>query len=298
MPSAVAAAEGLSARARVRLRVPRAALLAPVYLWLAALVLVPNALLVVYSLWRSDGGAVVREWTLDNYASVLGSELYRVLIAKTLLTAVGAAALATLIAYPMALFVSRSLGRHRLVAVMLVMIPLWVSLLVRVFGWKIILGENGALNSALMALQLIDEPSSALLYTRTSVFITMTYVAIPFVFVSAYAALERIPTALIEASYDSGAAHWRTFRHVMWPLSKQGAAIGFALACLLALGDYLTPALVGGLDGTMLGGVIASQFGLAGNWSLGAAMAMTLLAVVAVLLGVVVYLARTEAVLE
>lgn len=280
------------------LRVPRTARYAPVHIWLLALVVAPNALLIVYSFWQNDAGVIVQEWTLENYDKVLGSDLYRLLIFKTLYTAVGAALLATLIAYPMAYFASRVLVRGRLAAVMLVVIPLWVSLLVRVFGWKIILGENGVLNSTLVQVGILDQPSSAFLYTRGAVLATMTYVAIPFVFVCTYTALERIPNSLIEASHDSGASGWRTFRHITWPLSKQGAAIGFSLACLLALGDYLTPALVGGLSGTMLGSVISSQFGLAGDWPLGAAMAMVLLVVVGVLLIVVARLARTEGVLE
>ncbi len=270
----------------------------PVGAWLLVIVAVPNILLALYSLWRSDGGLVVHDWTLDNFTQVLGSELYRALIFKTLYTALGAACVATLIAYPMAYYVSRRLNRARMTAVMLVLVPLWVSLLVRIFGWKIILGENGALNSALMRLGVIDEPSSAFLYTRGSVFITMIYVAIPFIFVASYTALERVPSSLIEASHDAGASRWATFRNVVWPLSRQGAAIGFALASLIALGDYLTPALVGGLNGTMLGSVIASQFGLAGNWPLGAAMAIVLLAVVGLLLIVVALLGRTRGVIE
>jgi hypothetical protein len=95
------------------------------------------------------------------------------------------------------------------------------------------------------------------------------------VFVTSYTALERIPGSLIEASEDSGANGWQTFRNVIWPLSRQGTALGFSLAFLVAVGDYVTPSMVGGLDGTMLGMVIASQFGLAANWPLGAAMAVT-----------------------
>jgi spermidine/putrescine transport system permease protein len=194
--------------------------------------------------------------------------------------------------------VHRRLRRHKLLAVMLVVIPLWVSMLLRIFAWKVILGENGFLNSALIELGLIETPSSAFLYTRATVLLTLTYVAIPFVFVTTYTALERIPPSLLEASYDAGADGWRTFAHVVWPLAKQGVAIGFGLALLLAVGDYLTPSLVGGLSGTMIGSVISSQFGLVGDWPLGAAMAVALLVTVGVVLTVVVYLARSDGVLE
>jgi len=295
-------AERTAARWRIPSRtgfsVPRPLAAAPIYFWIGAIVLAPMVLLALYSLWNSEGGQIVHEWSLDNYSDVLGDETYRLLIVKTLYTAFGACALAALIAYPMAYFASFKLGKYRLLAVLLVVIPLWVSLLMRVFGWKIILGENGVINSGLEQLGLISEPLSALLYTRGSVVVTMMYVAIPFVFICAYTALERIPHSLIEASSDSGATPSQTFRQVVWPLSKQGAAMGFALASLVALGDYLTPSLVGGLDGTMVGSVIASQFGLAGNWSLGAAMAIVLLVVVAVLLVVLARVTRAKGVLE
>ena len=153
-------------------------------------------------------------------------------------------------------------------------------------------------NSSLQEAGIVDHPISALLYTRSAVFLTLTYVAIPFVFVTSYAALERIPTALIEASQDAGASSLRTFRHVIWPLSKQGAAIGFAMAFLIAVGDYPTPQLVGGLDGTMIGAVIVSEFGLAANWPLGAAMALSLLIVVMLFLAVVARMSRSQGVLE
>lgn len=270
----------------------------PVLAWLLVLVLGPNLFLLTYSFWISDGGVVEPVWTLSNYESVLGSDTYRGLVWRTIYTALGAAALATLVAYPMAYWTSRHLGRRRLVAVLLVIIPLWVSLLIRVFAWKVVLGENGVLNSFLLELGVVSEPLSVLLYTRFTVFLTLTYVAIPFVFVSAYTALERIPNSLYEASYDSGASGWRTFRNVVWPLSKQGVLLGFGLAFLLAVGDYLTPSLVGGLSGTMIGAVIVSQFGLAGNWPLGAAMATVLIVAVALVIAVVAIASRSRGVLE
>ena len=270
----------------------------PALVWLALLVVIPNALLIVYSLWRADLGVIVHDWNVDNYRQLIESETFRTLLWRTLGTAFAAAALATAIAYPLAFFVVRKLGRHKLTAALLVLVPLWVSYLVRVFAWKIILGDSGVLNSSLQDIGIVDHPISALLYTRFAVFLTLTYVAIPYVFVTSYAALERIPNSLIEASQDSGASRLRTFRYVIWPLSKQGAAIGFAMAFLIAIGDYLTPQLVGGIDGTMIGSVIVSEFGLAANWPLGAAMALSLLVVVMLFLALVARFARSQGVLE
>ena len=266
--------------------------------WMLLLVLAPLGLLLIYSFWQSDNGLTVRHWNLDNYRSVVASKTYRVLLWRTLYTAVCSALLATSVAFPMAYFVSRRLRRHKLTAVLLIIIPLWVSLLLRIFAWKVILGENGFLNSALMDAGIIHQPSTAFLYTRFTVFLTLTYIAIPFVFITSYTAIERVPHSLIEASQDSGANGWRTFTNVVWPLTKQSVAIGFSLALLIAVGDYVTPQLVGGLDGTMLGSVIASQFGLVGNWPLGAAMSCVLLVAVFALLAIVVRAARVRGVLD
>jgi len=272
--------------------------IAPIYLWLILLVVAPNLLLIVASVWKNDGGVMLREFTVANYGKVLDSSTYRLLIVRTLYTALGAALLAALIAYPMACFASLKLRRHKLTAVLLVIIPLWVSLLIRVFAWRMLLGENGVLNSFLIEIGVLNEPSDAFLYTRFTVFLTLTYVAIPYVFITAYTALERIPRSLIEASHDCGANGLRTLRHVIWPLSRQGVAIGFALAFLIAVADYVTPAMVGGMDGTMVGVMIQSQFGLAGNWPLGAAMAIMLLLAVALFVAVIARLARVEGRLE
>ena len=269
-----------------------------IYAWLVFLVLVPNLLLLGTSFLKSSGGVLVYEPTLENYARTLSSDTVRLLILRTIGTAFAAATVAALVAYPLAFYVSRYMTRGKLVAVLLVVIPLWISLLMRVFAWRIILGENGVLNSFLVSSGILAEPSDAFLYTRFAVIVALAYMAIPYVFVSSYTALERVPQSLIEAAQDAGASHWRAFRDVVWPLSKQGLAIGFSLAFLLAVGDYITPSMVGGLDGTMLGMVIASQFGLAGNWPLGAAQAVVLMGSVAVVLGVIAWFARSRGVVQ
>ncbi|MCB8829176.1 ABC transporter permease subunit, partial [Escherichia coli] len=125
-----------------------------------------------------------------------------------------------------------------------------------------------------------------LLYNSFAVFLTFVYVSIPFIFVAAYSAIDRIPPSLTEAANDCGASGFRAFFTVVWPLSRPGTSVGVALAFLMAVGDYITPSMVGGLDGTMLGMVIASQFGIVGNWPYGAALALMLLVTVAVVLAI------------
>lgn len=255
-----------------------------IYGWLAVLILAPNALLIGVSFLKASGGLVVFEPTFANFRKLLLSESVWVLLVRTIATAAGSALIAALIAFPMAYYASRIMRRGKVAAMVLIVIPLWISLLMRVFAWRLILGENGVLNSFLVSTGILDAPSTAFLYTPFAVFLTFVYVATPYVFVAAYAALERIPHNLIEASQDAGAGPVRTFLNVVWPLARPGTMIGVALAFLLAVGDYVTPSMVGGLDGTMLGMVIASQFGLAGNWPYGAALALMLVVVIALLL--------------
>ena len=256
--------------------------LVPLAAWAALLVLAPNVLMLVYSLWRTREGVLYRVFTFDNYIAVVTNDVTLAILGRTVAIAVGAALLATAVAYPMAWFV----------------VPLWISYLVRVYAWKIILGDNGIINSTLIELGLRDEPLSFMLYSKFAVFLTLTYVSIPFAFVASYAALERVPASLLEASADAGASPARAFRTVVWPLSRQGAAIGFALALLLCIGDYLTPAMVGGLEGTMFGSLIVNQFGLTNNWPLGAAMSIVLLLLTGALLALVARFTRTEGTLD
>jgi spermidine/putrescine transport system permease protein len=284
--------------ARKAFDVSRALAAIPVYLWLLVLVVTPNALLLLYSFWTAGDLGLDQTFTPANYISVLTSPTNMHLLGRTVGIAVAVALFAVVIAFPMAYVVSQRLRRGRLIAVILAVLPLWVSLLIRVFAWKIILGDTGVLNTSLAATGMIDAPLGFLLYTKFTVFLTLTTVAIPFVFISVYTSLERVPTAVLEASADLGASPLARLRTVIWPLARPGVAIGFTLAFVMAVGDYLSPSLVGGLSGTMVGSVIVSQFGVANNWPLGAALAVILLIAVAAVAAIVARLGRTRGILE
>ena len=272
-------------------------LLSPVYLWLLVLVVAPNVMLIITSLMTTSEGNVVYDPSLKNYISLLGSYTVQYLTFKTLFVSLASSILATAIAYPLAFYVSRCLSGGKSIAALLIVIPLWISLLMRIFAWKVILGERGLLNGLLINSGLIAKPSQWLLYTSFSVVLTLTSIAIPYVFIAAYTAIERVPQSLIEAARDSGASPYKTFTTVIWPLTRQGTAIGFALALLIGVGDFVTPAMVGGLNGTMLGTVIQSQFGVSGNWPAGAAMSIYLLVLVIGLVVLLLYLTRSRGVL-
>ena len=269
-----------------------------IYAWLLALVAAPNALLLVASFLSSSDGAVLFQPTIANYASVFGSATVQVLALRTVLISASSALGATIVAYPLAYYISRRLSRGKTLASLLVVIPLSISLLMRIFAWRVILDEHGVLNTVLVDTGILSAPSSAFLYTRFSVILVLTSVAIPYVFVAAYAAIERVPFSLIEAAQDNGASPLRAFATIIWPLTRQGTAIGIALAFLAAMGDYVTPSMVGGMNGTTLGMVISSEFGFAGNWPLGAAMAVYILIIVIAILVLLFWLMRSKGVLS
>jgi len=290
--------ERTSFGSRVRSVAVRTALVFPALVWVVVLVLVPNIFLLLYSLWQNDLGTILHHWNVENYHTLFGSQVFQVLLRRTFLIALASAGIATLIAYPLAFLVVRKFGRFKTTAALLILVPLWVSYLMRVFAWRIILGESGVLNSFLKSIGLINKPSSAFLYSTTTVIMTLTYVAIPYVFLVSYTALERVPAHLFEASGDCGASPWRTFWSVVWPLTRPAVVVGFAIGFVLAFGDYVTPSLVGGLSGTMLGSIVLQQFGTANDWPLGAAIAMTILATGLLFLAVVSLFTRLEAQIE
>jgi len=261
----------------------------PVYAWLALIVVVPNFLLVGTSFLSVAGGRIKLEPTLANYERLWQSAGFWRVLGQTLQFSLLGALLGALIAYPMAYFVGRMVRNNRAMLTVLVLVPLWISLLMRVFSWRLILGQNGVLNSSLVSSGLLAEPSSAFLYNGAAVVLTFTYISIPFVFISTLNAFEKIPGSLIEASQDMGATSFQTFRHVIWPLTRRSLAIGFSLAFLVTVGDYVTPSMVGGINGTTIGVLISSQFGIASNWPFGAAMSIALIATVAAVVAAVLW---------
>ncbi|KAA0274509.1 MAG: ABC transporter permease [Acidobacteria bacterium] len=270
-------------------------LLSPAFVWIAFLVLAPNIFLILYSLWQNELGTIVHSFSFENYSNAISSDVFTTLFVRTFLIASLAAALATLIAYPAAFLVVRKLGRWKLAAALLILVPLWVSYLLRVFAWRIILGEQGVLNGALTSTGILSQPSDAFLYSVPTVVLALTYIAIPYVFLASYTVLERIPPSVYEASADCGASAWRTFTRVVWPLSRPGVAMGFAIGFILAFGDYVTPQMVGGIEGTMLGSIIIQQFGTANDWPYGAAIAVTIMLTSLLFLALVSLFSRTEA---
>ena len=266
----------------MNIRLRRALMLSPPLLWTVIFMFVPYTLLVIYSFWRTEFPLFVPDFQFGNYAELIRDPQYIRVLWRTMRIAAMVSAFALLLAFPYAYFLVFKVRRPglRLVLYMAVVAPLWVSYLLRAYTWKTILGTEGVLNSFLISTGILSEPSSLFLYNQTAMVLTLTNLFIPFMVMPIYAALEKIPPSLKEASADLGHGRAATFLKVTLPLSLPGVIAGFTMTFCLAFGDFIAPILVGGPDGQMVANVIASQFGAALNWPLGSALALVMLVIV------------------
>ena len=189
------------------------------------------------------------------------------------------AVIATALAYPIAYFLAFRAGRRAALYLILLLVPFWTSYLLRVMAWKLMLGNAGVINSALLGTGIIDEPITALLYSRTTVIVTLIYVWIPFATLPILAVLGRIDVRLHDAAADLYASPFQQFRRVTLPLSLPGLAAAFLMVFIPTIGEYVTPLLVGGNAGIMFGNVIQDYFTKSANWPLGSALSVIMLAV-------------------
>lgn len=241
------------------------------------LVLAPIASFLLLSFFRVENNQIIRDATLANYAGFFGNPTYWGTFLGTLWLCCQVMLFAILIGYPVAWFVWRRRGRMRYFLLLLTVMPLFMSYIVKLYTLRSILGLNGLLNQALLGLNLLEKPSLLFLYNQRAVLLTMVVIYLPFAILPIFLTLERIPKNLLHASSDLGAAPGTTFRRVVLPLSLPGTIAGALFVFVLALGDFVTPQMVGGTSGFTFGRVIWSQFGLAYNWPFGAAMAGILL---------------------
>jgi spermidine/putrescine transport system permease protein len=265
-------------------RVYKTLVTAPPLLWVGLFLLLPYALMFAHSLWLVRDGFLVHEWYLEIYRKLISNPLYVEVLLRTMRIAASVTLLSILLGYPLAYYLSFHAGARKELFYQLVIVPLWVSYLVRGYAWKTILGSDGVLNGFLQYLHITHEPVGALLYSPFAVIVMLTHIYTPFVFLPIYASLEHIPRPLIEASHDLGANRFATFSRVILPLSMPGLLAGATFAFVLSLGDFLAPLLVGGPSGTMIANIVQSLFGAAYDWPLGAAISVCILLITITLL--------------
>jgi spermidine/putrescine transport system permease protein len=269
-----------------RERVAAALQLSPATVFLGLFLVAPLGVFLVYSFWVTRSYQLVSEWTVSNYVDALSSSIYRDLFQKTLEIALIAAAITTVVAYAFAHAIRFHLRRFQEPLLFLVMVALFSGYLVRIYAWRTILGDEGIINSALRRLGVVDQPLSFLLYSRTAAIIVFVNFLAPLAILPIYAALQNVRQEEVEAARDLGAGAFSAFRKVTLPLAWNGVFAAFSLTFIIAAGDYVTPQLVGGTSGSMIGRAVVDSFGITFAWPVGSALSFLTLAVTLALLAV------------
>ena len=252
----------------------------------------PLAMVVAFSFWTQDYLTVDTSPTLTNYRAAWGEPIYQVLMLRSLRVSLIVTAVTVLTAFPVAYYLSFHVTRRKALWLFLITVPFWTSYLLRVFLWKVILGYNGVLNSALMGMGLTDAPLTFLLYNANAVVITLAHAWAPFAILPIFVALEKIDRSLLEAAEDLGDPPVRRFRRITLPLAMPGIVAATLIVLIPTVGDFITPRLVGGTEGLMIANMIQIQFGQANDAPLGAALAVSSMVVVGVIAGAIYALGR------
>ncbi len=216
------------------------------------------------------------EWVLSlaNYQAVFEKPQYLRVLGRSLVISSLVALTTVLLAYPAAYFIAFHVRGNKMMWLILITLPFWTSYLLRVFSWKLILGYNGVINSALLWLGLIDQPLDFILYNTNAVVVTLAHAWAAFAILPIFVSLQKIDRTLIEAAHDLGENSIAAFIRVTLPLSMPGVIAALLLVFIPTVGDYVTPKMVGGPNGLMIGSLIQVAFGRLDNWPLGAAISV------------------------
>jgi spermidine/putrescine transport system permease protein len=290
-----ARAGGAETAAAARFKLPDWAkgnlLLLPTSIWFLFLLVIPMLIVVEYSLGQRGIIDPVRFSTghlvWSNYSDALNPDFLPIFVRSIEYAAIATIA-CVLLGFPLAYWIARFGGRYRNVLLVLVIIPFLTSYLIRMYAWQFILQRNGLLNSLLGAIGL--GRGHEFLNTPFAVILGLTYGFLPFMVLPLYASIDRMDKALVEASYDLGHGKASTLMRVIVPTVSPGLVAGVLLVFIPAVGDFITPELLGGVRTQMFGNTVADQFGGGQNWPLGSAMSVLL--TLFILLGVFVYLRR------
>jgi spermidine/putrescine transport system permease protein len=275
-----------------RVRVGPLVLTIPAAVGMVVLFLAPFVTFFVYSFLTSGLYQVSGPLTLESYEKAVTTDVNGLLARNSFVVGLLSAAFTLLVSLPIAYWLRYAAGRWRVLVLFLITATLFASYLVRIYAWRSILGENGIINSGLEAIGLIEEPLGFLLYNRFSVTVALVHIFLPYVVLVLYAGFAPMSPAYLEAAQDLGANAATRWRRVILPLIAAPAATAFLFVFILSAGDYVTPQLVGGTNGVMIGVQIQSQFKTVGNFALGAALSVLTLLAFVVCYGLTVFALR------
>lgn len=260
-------------------------LILPLCIWLLFFMVLPYTFILAQSFLETDMfGKVLYNFNLNSYTKIFTSELYYSTLLRTFGFAIIVAVLSIILSLPLAYYIAFKAKKHKTLLYSIIVLPFWVSYIVRAYAWKIILGQTGILNSFLVSIGLIDAPLEFLLYSDFATIVCLVYILTPFVAIPIYTSLEQIPKNLIEASKDLGANSWVTFCKVIFPLGLPGIISGGTFALVLTMGDFLAAFLLGGPQTLLISNIITNLFGTSNDRPLGSAVGIVILVLILILL--------------
>ena len=257
------------------------ALISPTALYALLLLAAPLITIILYSFMTDGDLKVIWDFSLGNYIETWTNRIYRSIMFRSLAVSISVTIVTVLLAYPVAYFVSFHVSpSKKSLWLFLITIPFWTSYLIRVFLWKVIIGYNGVINSALLSTGVIDEPLTAIAYNVQAMVVTLAHAYAPFAILPIFVALEKIDRSLLEAGQDLGESKFRTFLRVTLPLSVPGVAAAVLIVFIPTIGDYVTPNLIGGGKIPMIANIIEVLMLVRDDKPLGSAIAVSAMLIV------------------
>jgi spermidine/putrescine transport system permease protein len=266
--------------------------LAPSAVYFLAFFAAPVSFLVAYSLFTTENFDYVADLTLANYREAVTSEVFRAYFLRSFRLAAIISTIVVVVSFPFAYAITYVFPRRRQALYFLVLVSLFGGYLVRIYAWRNILGRRGVLNESLATAGIIDEPIRFFLNSEFAIVLASVNFLIPLGILPIFSAMQNVSPSLLEAAHDLGASRVRTALTVVLPLSMRGVRAAFGFAFIAAAAEWVTPQLLGGTGDQMIGNQIAFQFGGGLDWPLGAALAITLVVAVLLILSVLFGLLR------
>lgn len=263
---------------------PLIATVSPVVIWLTLLVAAPLLYVFFLSFMSTDGYNVIYQFSFDNYKNLL-NPTYMEIYGNSFVIAFFTTAICIVMGYPFAFIMAKAKGKKKTIMMIMLMVPFWTNSLIRLNGWKTILGKTGLLNTILVNLDLVDQPIE-ILYTRGAVLLGMVYTLIPYMILPLFASIDKLEDNLLEASNDLGANPVKTFLHITLPLTFPGVFSGSIMIFIPSLGYFFVSDIMGGGKSQLIGNLIENQFKAANNWPFGASLSMLLIFLILVIVTV------------
>ena len=259
------------------------ALLSPALSAVFFLLVIPVCFIIVYSFWlRAPSGADIPAFQFGNYAKFFEDMFYPSILFRTIRVSLETVALCLVMGYIPAYFFYRTETRHKSLLLLLIMLPFWISFIIRTLSWINILGDTGLINFVLIRIGLLEEPLG-MLYNEGAVLMGLLQYLLPFMILNVYVSLEGIDRSLLEAARSLGCTEWQAFKEVVLPLSLPGVSAGCLLVFVLTAGTYLPPMILGGPGNDMIANLIFKRIIGTLDWPFGSAISVLLLGLLAII---------------